>query len=199
MKKIKMIIAIILIIVVGAFGWFNLYSPCKISKKNAKITISAENNDDNEEYNDEKYNKLLNLYKNGKIDEDVSDMRLVRMNGGLPSKYAKDYRKISLSLKITNRSFLKINDFECFFLDNDPDDNILYSDRKYEVIHDIRGLKIVEDVPVIRFEMYVGDMSDEEIIDYIKTKEIYIIYKHKFVGIEDIKISLKDLDIKVVD
>ena len=89
---------------------------------------------------------------------------LVRLNGKLPSKYARDYRHISLSLKMTNRGIFKITDPEGYFLGDDPDSRILYSDTADEVIHYVQGLKKEKDVPVIRFEMYVGDMSDQEII-----------------------------------
>ena len=129
----------------------------------------------------------------------VISKKLVRLNGKLPSKNAKDYRHISLSLKMTNRGIFKITDPEGYFLGDDPDSRILYSDTADEVIHYVRGLKKEKDVPVIRFEMYVGDMSDQEIIDYIKTKELNIVYENKLMGIKNIKISLKDIDIKVAD
>lgn len=59
------------------------------------------------------------------------------------------------------------------------------------VSENIKPLKTKKDTEIIWLTMYMGDMSDEEILDYIQRLDIEVYYSSKMLGSNDELISLK--------
>ena len=110
MKK-KVIKLIIILMLIGAVVYFNVYKPAKIYEKTANIYICENDNEtSDEEYDRELFDDLISEYNGENYDGFINDEILVRTNTELPSNKDKDYKSIYVSLKIKNRSIFLLND-----------------------------------------------------------------------------------------
>ena len=195
MKK-KVIKLIIILMLIGAVVYFNVYKPAKIYEKTANIYICENDNEtSDEEYDRELFDDLISEYNGENYDGFINDEILVRTNTELPSNKDKDYKSIYVSLKIKNRSIFLLNNINAMITKKDKDSRILYTHTS-EMTEYVKLLKTNNDVDIMVVEMYTGDMTDEEILDYIRKQDVTVYYETKFNGIKSEKISLKDASIR---
>lgn len=198
MKKKVIKLIIILILIIGIVVYFNAFKPAKIYEKTANINIidyKIEGEDSDEEYYREPFDNLISEYNGEDYDGFINDEKLVRTNSELPSDKDKDYKSIYVSLKIKNRSIFLLNNINAMIAKNDKDSRILYTSGCV-MTQQVKPLKTNDKVDIMVVEMYTGDMTDEEILDYIRKQDITVYYETKFNGVKSEKISLKDASIR---
>ena len=190
MKK-KVIKLIIILMLIGVVVYFNAYKPAKIYEKTASIhIIDYKIEDPDEEYDRELFDILISEYNGENYDGYINDEKLVRTNSELPSD-----KSIYVSLKIKNRSIFLLNNINAMIAKNDKDSRILYTSGCV-MIQQVKPLKTNDKVDIMVVEMYTGDMTDEEILDYIRKQYVTVYYETKFNGVKSEKISLKDASIR---
>lgn len=191
MSKRKIIVIAIIIIPVLIFIYFNVIKPCEINENKIEIFISRD--DENlagEEYDDEIFNALIDRYEGKNSSVFFNDEQLVRKNRNLPSDKTKDYGTVIISVEFKNNSIFNLKDIIGSVTNEKDDSYVLYSTGAF-VSENIKPLKTKKDTEIIWLTMYMGDMSDEEILDYIQRLDIEVYYSSKMLGSNDEIISLK--------
>ena len=194
MKKRKLIKIVIILVVIAIAVYFNVYKPAKIYEKTASIHI-IDYKIEGEEYDRELFDDLISEYNGEDYDGFINNNNLVRTNSELPSNKDKDYKSIYVSLKIKNRSIFLLNDINAIVMKKNKDSRILYTSGCF-ITQQVKPFKTNDKVDIMDIEMYTGDMTDEEILDYIRKQDVTVYYETKFNGVKSEKISLKDASIR---
>lgn len=188
MKK-KIVIISFIFMIMFVFVWFNFIKPCKISR-NVKIFIYEDYSLSSEEYNTEMYDNLINLYNGKKTTQLIFDEKLVRTDGQLPSDKTKDYKSIAIKIKVKNRSIIAQENFVAS-MEMAENSNILYTCGEI-VCQNVKAFK-TGNVTVMWLEMYCGDMTDEEIAEYIKGLTIKVSYGNSVTGVKTESVKISDV------
>lgn len=157
------------------------------------VLIFISRDDENlagEEYDDEIFNALIDRYEGKNSSVFLNDEQLVRKNRNLPSDKTKDYGTVIISVEFKNNSIFNLKDIIGSVTNEKDDSYVLYSTGAF-VSENIKPLKTKKDTEIIWLTMYMGDMSDEEILDYIQRLDIEVYYSSKMLGSNDEIISLK--------
>lgn len=186
----KKAIFITLMLTLGLiFIWFNIVKPCKISDK-AKIFIYEDYGLSDEIYDTKTYDNLISVYNGKGATQVINDEKLVRTDGELPSDKTKDYKSIGIHIKVKNRSIFKQEHFVAS-IEMEEHSNILFTDDNL-VYENVKAFK-TDDVTVMWLEMYCGDMTDEEIAEYIKGLTIKVSYGNSITGVKTESVKISDV------
>lgn len=190
MKKYikKIIVIFVLALVLGIFLLTNVFVPCKTG--NVELSITDNFKESDEKYVDDMFNSLVDIYEGKEETSFVNDEQLIRTNRELPSDKAKDYETICVNLNVKNRSIFSLDNFSGTVEINDPDSRVLFTYGN-EVTEKVSPLS--EDmVSVIWLEMYCGDLTREELLEYIRGLDIIIYYESSIAGVKQEKVSLQE-------
>ncbi|MBE5939747.1 MAG: hypothetical protein E7266_05040 [Lachnospiraceae bacterium] len=142
------------------------------------------------------FEEFKSLYEYVNETED-KDYQLIRQENVFPSEDKNDYCGITIWAKIKNRSFLDVNVYNTYIVDEDVNSPIIKAST--EISEDFGNFEEVEEFCVIAFDMYRGDMTDEEILEYIKTLKLEVYYGNTIDRNSTLKLDLKDYDVKLSD
>lgn len=186
----KKIIIIALMLTLGlVFAWFNIIKPCEIDNK-IKIFVSEDYRLTDEKYNTSLYESLISQYNGTGTKVSTNYRKLVRTDGNLPSDKEKDYKSIAIHMEIKNRSIFKQEHFVAS-IEMEEHSNILFTDDNL-VYENVKAFK-TDDVTVMWLEMYCGDMTDEEIAEYIKGLTIKVSYGNSITGVKTESVKISDV------
>ncbi len=196
MSKRKIIVIAIVIIPVLIFIYFNVIKPCEISENKIEIYIARDDEKlAGEKYNDEIFKALIDRYEGKNTSVFLNDEQLVRKNKELPSEKTKDYGTVIISTEFKNNSIFSLNDIIGSVCNEEDDSYVLYSTGPF-ASERIKSLKTKQDTEIIWLTMYMGEMTDEEILEYVQKLDIKVYYNSKMSGSNDQVISLKNAKLK---
>lgn len=187
-KKSKSIIILISIIVLFLIVWLNAIKPTKINED--KIEVFIDNNAliNPEGYDRSLFDSLINRYNGEEYDQFINDQQLVRTNKELPSDKDEDYKSVAIEIEIKNRSIFDLNNFVAT-MDIDENSRILYTHGS--IVNEKVGSLKTGKPTVMWLEVYCGDITDEELIEYIQNQRITLYYDNPVSGVVTEKVSLK--------
>ena len=190
MKKylFEIIVGVIVFILVGTSVIINFFAPC--STGDIQINVLDDFEGENEMFDRSSFDRLLDAYNGIEVEEFIHENdRIVRTNRELPSDKASDYKTIVVDINIKNRSFFDLYDFSGRVKVDDPDSRILYtySSVKAETADRLKETS----VDVLWMRVYVGDITDEELLNYIRGLEMEIYFKNDVIGKKIYNVSLE--------
>lgn len=141
-----------------------------------------------EEFCRDTFDALLDVYNGNDTIEFINDEQLVRTNPVLPSEKASDYKTIAVDIGVNNRSFFKLMKFSAIIDNADEDSRVLYTYGS-EVTETAGALK-GSSVNVMWMEIYCGDLTEEELLEYIRGLDIIVYYDSTIAGVRQKKVSL---------
>lgn len=183
MKKFlkKFIVIFVILCVISVLYYYQIYSPIKI--EGVRVTVMPLDESDldamRHSYND--------VYNGG---FEAEHCTLLRLNGKFPEGDEKDFRVISIDLKINNRSIFSQNDIRGYITTGSEDSRMLSCTDNLTTDF-VRSFKNGEACPVF-MDLYTGGLTDEEIVDYVLQQEIKLYYNNALGSKTEI-ISLKDI------
>lgn len=185
MKKIIICIVAIILVVIG----FLIYTNVKgnISPKSSLLRICYMSEGIDGSVKEEK-----NLYEESKED---STIQKIRKNNIFPSNDISDYVHVGLFIELKNNSLLDISDITGYLLLDDPDSIIIY---KYGSIENekLSGGEL-RNTYIMGLLIYKGNMTDQEILEYIQDQDIEIYYRNKYMSHLSKIIHMSDLSIEL--
>ena len=193
MKKWLYEFGIIIFIILAMVIIINIFVPIFTGKIEINVIDNFEG--ENEKFNRDEFDKLLDEHNGKEVEEFIhEDDRIVRTNRELPSDKASDYKTIVVDINIKNRSFFDLYDFSGRVKVDDPDSRILYtySSVKAEIADKLKETS----VGVLWMKVYVGDLTDEEFLKYIRGLEVEIYFKNDVMGKKTYNVSLESAKYK---
>ncbi len=190
MKRKRMILVVVVILVFGfVFTWFNIIKPCEMEDE-VRIFIAEDYDILEDLYDTSIYDSLISRYNGKGTTQIINDEKLVRTDGNLPSDKTKDYKSIAIEVKVKNRSIFDMENFVAS-IDMEEHSDILYTYGSI-VCERVESFK-TGNVNVMWLEMYCGDMTDEEIVEYIKGLTIKVSYGNGITGVRTEAVKISDV------
>lgn len=183
-RKLLTIIMIPVVLIVLIVSYFNLIAPISIRVNNVECINW-----------DATYAAVAGFeenYKNGVYDKNTTVIH--SFNGVVPSDDEEDYLSVYINFDVTNRSF-----FEDFIIDGVVEkietypEMALFSFTSSDVETNI-AWKHSKAGATILIDLFVGDYSDQEIVEFIKGLTIKMVGDGEFFGQREMKIELKDVE-----
>ena len=193
MKKWLYEFGIIIFIILAMVIIINIFVPISTGKIEINVIDNFEG--ENEKFNRDEFDKLLDEHNGKEVEEFIHENdRIVRTNRELPSDKSSDYKTIVVDINIKNRSFFDLYDFSGRVKVDDPDSRILYtySSVKAEIADRLKETS----VGVLWMKVYVGDLTDEEFLKYIRGLEVEIYFKNDVMGKKTYNVSLESAKYK---
>jgi hypothetical protein len=192
MKRKFIVLGIIVTVLLGLIIYTNFINPCEISEKNVSIFVC--DNDyagTDEPYNTEKFEALVDRYEGKNTSEYLNDEQLVRTNRTLPSDKESDYYTLIITAEVKNNSIFSLMNFTGSINEQSSDSRILFSLGSVTTQY-VKSLHTEDNLEIIWLEMYVGDMDQQELLEYIRQQEVTVYYSSKLFGVKNQTISLKN-------
>lgn len=186
-KKILIAVSAVIIIAIALFLFLNIRGNVKVEKGTIRITKLDEANFGNVDNLKETYESLQN----------DSLAQKIRKNDIFKSDSIDDYILVGVSVDIKNNSIFNASEISGYLvLDDDDDSPIIYKEGSIEV-EKVKGYE-KDNVFLMSLILYKGDMTDDEIIEYIKNLDIEINYRNRVLTHINKNIKLSDYDMDVI-
>ncbi len=177
MKKLKKIIKIVIILVVIILVYINGFSPIHIGKKSLGT------------YHESGYEEMESSVRG--LTEGEGMQVLYSSVKDLPSDNEEDYRKLYIEFEIRNLAFFQQSDFEIYF-DTASDDRIIVKDGNVVPEH-IKFMQKKNSKVAFYCIVYQGDMTDNELLEYFKTRTVKLKYRNGIGRIITKSVKLSDI------
>lgn len=193
MKKWLFEFGIIIFIILAMVIIINFFVP--ISTGEIEINVINNFEGEKEKFNRDEFDKLLDAHNGKEVEEFIHENdRIVRTNRELPSDKASDYKTIVVDINIKNRSFFDLYYFSGRVKVDDPDSRILYT---YSSVKSETANRLKEtSVDVLWMKVYVGDLTDEELLKYIRDLEVEIYFENDVMGKKTYNVSFESAKYK---
>lgn len=185
-KKILIAVSAVIIIAIALFLFLNIRGNVKVEKGTIRITKLDEANFGNVDNLKETYESLQN----------DSLAQKIRKNDIFKSDSIDDYILVGVSLDIKNNSIFNASEISGYLVLDDADSPIIYKEGSIEV-EKVKGYE-KDNVFLMSLILYKGDMTDDEIIEYIKNLDIEINYRNRVLTHINKNIKLSDYDMDVI-
>lgn len=185
-KKIVIAVSAVLIIAIVLFLILNIKGNIKVEKGTIRITKLDEANFGNVDNLKETYESL----------QDDSLVQKIRKNDIFKSDSIDDYILVGVSLDIKNKSVFNASEISGYIVSDDADSPIIYKEGSIEV-EKVKGYG-KDNVFLMSLVLYKGDMTDEQVIEYIKNLNIEIYYRNRILTHINKNIELSDYDMDII-
>lgn len=190
-NKIKYFIIAIVVLLLGAAVYVNVFSPLIVGEKYIEVEEL-----DATEYSDTYFldlEKRANGIKNGRsgLGEGTQALRTGDM---LPSYEMEDYVCFNIFVNVTNLSFFEQAGFHMYF--EASEDSRIIVKESCCVTERLKGCKN-RDIWMAVGTLYRGDLTDEELEEYISRQKVKLRINNSLRGDIDIDMSLDGA--KIVD
>lgn len=190
-NKIKYFIIAIVVLLLGAAVYVNVFSPLIVGEKYIEVEEL-----DATEYSDTYFldlEKRANGIKNGRSGLGEGTQAL-RTGDKLPSYEMEDYVCFNIFVNVTNLSFFEQAGFHMYF-EASEDSRIIVKESCF-VTERLKGCKN-RDIWMAIGTLYRGDLTDEELEEYISRQKVKLRINNSLRGDIDIDMSLDGA--KIVD
>lgn len=190
MKKniVKIIGMLVVVMILVILLITNIFYPCNTGK--IELYVSESYGDEEAEFYSEIFYALIDRYNGKEEDKFINEEQLVRTNPELPSNKEVVYKSVAIDIEVSNRSFFELTDFSATVEIDDPDSRVLYTYGN-EVTEIAPALKD-STVCVMWMKIYCGDLTDEELLEYIRGLDIVIYYDSSIAGVKEQRVSLSE-------
>lgn len=176
-NKVKIIVAVIVIMVFAILGYTQLYRPISIKPKMMEC-ITWDSTYEGTKARAESYN-------NGELDKETTFVHA--FDGKLPSEDPNDYMDIYCTLEITNRSIFDLTYIDAIVLELGPyADNVLFSTS---ASHHVTGtgsvFKLSKGNITFFLNIYIGDLDEAAIKELARGIKAKVIYKGEAIELKE--------------
>lgn len=183
-KIILSIVAVLLVAIIGVTSYFNFIRPLSINVTEVRC--------ENWDATYESIKTFEEMYNKGEYNKDTTVIH--NFNGKLPSDNPEDYMSVYIDIDVQNRNWFQRYSVDGYISNIEKyQDMALYSETM-GAVEKITVFRNSDKSGTIVLDLYVGNHSDDEIEEFVKSITINMSGKGNIIGKKTMSIKLADLE-----